>query len=330
MDIKGLETIIKEMRVQIETLDRKVLELLDKRMSLVETVGRVKVLLGLPVEDKGREEELLQKLCSEPTLCLVPEEIKGVFQVVFGLSVLKQIRLSSNGPKGPFRICVSLLPKDQEELERSLLLCEEKKVEMVELRLDRVQRPLYLSDGGRPGGLVLTNRRRAEGGFFEGEERDRIWVLKEYMRRFSPDYVDLEWLTPEGLKEDLMAEKGSTKIILSYHHLEGTPDPQALMELLWRMSQERADLYKVVTTAHRLEDSLKVLYFLAWARSEGFEVIGHAMGRWGKLSRILAPLFGAPFAYAALSWGKETAPGQMTPEELRLSWVLLGRWLADA
>lgn len=330
MDLKGLETIVKEMRAEIEALDRKVLELLDKRMSLVEALGKAKALLGMPVEDKGREEELVQKLCSEPTLCLAPEEIKGVFQVVFGLSVLKQMRLSANGPKGPFRICVSLLPRDQEELEESLIICEKKKVEMVELRLDGAEMPLYLNDGDRPIGLVLTNRRRAEGGFFKGEERDRVRILKEYMRRFSPDYVDLEWLTPESLKEDLISEKGSTKVILSYHDLEGTPDPQALMELLWRMSEEGADLYKVVTTAHRLEDSLKVLYFLAWARSEGFEVIGHAMGRWGKLSRILAPLFGVPFAYAALSRGKEAAPGQMTPEELRLSWVLLRRWLADA
>lgn len=330
MDVKGVESLIKEMRAEIEALDRKVLELLDKRMSLVEAVGRAKALLGLPVEDKGREGELLEKLCSKTTVCLGPEEIRGFFQTVFGLSVLKQMRLSPKGPKGPFRVCVSLLPKDQEELEEALVLCRKKKVEMVELRLDRAQMPLYLGDGRRPEGLVLTNRRRAEGGFFEGEEKDRIWILKEYMRRLSPDYVDLEWLTPEGLKEDLMAEKGDTKVILSYHHLEGTPDPQALMELLWRMSEDGADLYKVVTTAHRLDDSLKVLYFLVWAKSEGFEVIGHAMGRWGKLSRILAPLFGAPFAYAALSWGKEAAPGQMTPEELRLSWILLGRWLADA
>jgi len=330
MDVKGVEGLIKEMRAQIEALDRKVLELLDKRMSLVETVGKAKALLGLPIEDRRREEELLQKLCSAPTLCLDPEEIRGFFQVVFGLSVLKQMRFFHASPKGPFKVCVSLLPKDQEELEEALVLCEKKKVEMLELRLDRAKGSLCLGDGRRPEGLVLTNRRRAEGGFFKGEEKERIWLLKEYMRRLSPDYVDLEWLTPEGLKEDLIAEKGKAKVILSYHHLDGTPDPQVLMELLWRMSEDGADVYKVVTMAHKLEDSLKVLYFLMWARSEGFEVIGHAMGRWGKLSRILSPLFGAPFAYAALSWGKEAAPGQMTPEELRLSWTLLGRWLADA
>ena len=41
--------------------------------------------------------------------------------------------------------------------------------EAVELRIDRIQRPdLALLVGTREGALLVTNRRKEEGGFFEG------------------------------------------------------------------------------------------------------------------------------------------------------------------
>jgi 3-dehydroquinate dehydratase len=48
------------------------------------------------------------------------------------------------------------------------------------------------------------------------------------------------------------------------------------------------------------------------------------MGENGKVSRLLSPLFGAFFTFASLEQGNETAPGQMTIQDMRASYELLG------
>jgi 3-dehydroquinate dehydratase type I len=44
------------------------------------------------------------------------------------------------------------------------------------------------------------------------------------------------------------------------------------------------------------------------------------MGKEGKISRIISPLVGSYLTYAALTKGKETAPGQITVSELKKAW----------
>jgi 3-dehydroquinate dehydratase len=41
------------------------------------------------------------------------------------------------------------------------------------------------------------------------------------------------------------------------------------------------------------------------------------MGPKGRVSRIVAPVFGSAFSYASLRKGTETAPGQLTVSEMR-------------
>jgi 3-dehydroquinate dehydratase len=48
------------------------------------------------------------------------------------------------------------------------------------------------------------------------------------------------------------------------------------------------------------------------------------MGPLGKPSRLLAPLFGGFFTIASLERGGETAPGQMTIQELQNAYKALG------
>jgi 3-dehydroquinate dehydratase len=40
------------------------------------------------------------------------------------------------------------------------------------------------------------------------------------------------------------------------------------------------------------------------------------MGKEAQITRIAAPLLGAPFTYAALESGRETAPGQLDKDTL--------------
>jgi 3-dehydroquinate dehydratase len=48
------------------------------------------------------------------------------------------------------------------------------------------------------------------------------------------------------------------------------------------------------------------------------------MGENGKISRLLAPLFGAFFTFASLEKGSETASGQISISEMKSAYILLG------
>jgi len=310
------------IRERIEEIDRRILTLLDERMGLVERLADIKARRGLPLHDPEREEELLKSLFSLPLSNLSQGELREFYRLVFTQSVLRQLRKVSGKGHNPFPICASILSMDPEEASRIIKELEGR-VEMVELRIDALKGPMGEISASVP--LVLTNRRRGEGGFFGGDDGERIRQLEEGIRRLGPEYVDLEWLTPKTLKKRILGR--GVKVILSFHDLDGTPDPQQLLELLEEMARDRAEIYKIVTTARDPADSLKVLFFLREAKRRGFRVVAHAMRDHGRLSRLLSPFFGAPFVYASPWKGKEAASGQMTPEELREGWLLLWRWL---
>ena len=47
------------------------------------------------------------------------------------------------------------------------------------------------------------------------------------------------------------------------------------------------------------------------------------MGKKGRISRILSPLFGANFTYASIKEGLETASGQLSIEQFKRIYSLL-------
>lgn len=81
----GLEKI----REQIDEVDKELIKLFEKRMSLSEEVARVKISEGLPVLNKGREDEIIRKL----TEGLSDEDTKAVtalYQKIFEISRERQ------------------------------------------------------------------------------------------------------------------------------------------------------------------------------------------------------------------------------------------------
>lgn len=117
---------------------------------------------------------------------------------------------------------------------------------------------------------------------------------------FSPDYLDL----PFGVEVDLPLPR-----ICSYHDEEKTPD---LWPLYQQMQSCRADYYKIATKANSGSDALRMLEFVKRSHA-----IGLCMGEKGAFTRILAPVFGAPWTYAPLCDSQRTAPGQLLLEELK-------------
>lgn len=217
-------------------------------------------------------------------------------------------------------ICISVVPATNEEalslLGRALPLAE-----LVELRIDRIEAaalPMLLHAGRER--IVVTNRRRDEGGFFASCETRRLERLHEAVE-LGARFVDIEARTGSRavgrLADAVRSHGGRTRLIVSHHDLAGTPSARTLAARVKACRALGADVVKIVTLANRAEDNLRVLEILPQAREMGQDIVAFCMGEMGRLSRVAAPLLGSCWSYASLEKGAASAPGQLTVAEMR-------------
>ena len=81
---------ILELRQQIDDLDEDIIRLLKKRMGISKEVGRLKEKLDIPVEDKSRENEIIDRLTQQAGRNLSEEQLIRIFTAVFKSS--KQVQ----------------------------------------------------------------------------------------------------------------------------------------------------------------------------------------------------------------------------------------------
>jgi len=81
---------ILELRQQIDDLDEEIIQLLKKRMGISKGVGKLKEKLDIPVEDKNRENEIIDRLTKQAGINLSEEQLIRIFTAVFKSS--KQVQ----------------------------------------------------------------------------------------------------------------------------------------------------------------------------------------------------------------------------------------------
>lgn len=217
-------------------------------------------------------------------------------------------------------ICISIVPGTNEEA-LALLGRALPAADLVELRIDRIEKPdlpMLLYTGKKR--ILVTNRRRDEGGFFASCENRRMELLREAVA-LGARFVDIEARTGSAavgrLGRAIRAKGGKTRLIVSHHDLSGTPSRQTLMKRYKDCRLLGADIVKIVTLANTVEDNLRVLEIIPQAQRMGQDVVAFCMGEKGRLSRVAAPLLGSCIHYASLEEGAESAPGQMTADRMR-------------
>lgn len=170
--------------------------------------------------------------------------------------------------------------------------------------------------------LIATNRPINYGGAFSGNQSERLKMLFIAAEK-GFEYVDIE-LSALGLKNFVKELRQlGVKPIISFHDFHKTPDKSKMQKILKSQIENGAEICKIVTTAKKFEDNLTLLDFLNEA-SKNVKVICFAMGGLGKISRLLSPFFGGFFTIASLEKERETAPGQMTIQELKTVYQTLG------
>ena len=215
------------------------------------------------------------------------------------------------------RICASILPKTIPEALRLIEKAEEAHADFIEVRLDCLENPRGLADlvahGKAPKiATDMSSRTVTE---------QRQILLNAAKKGF--EYVDVELANPE--LTDILKELKAigAKPIVSFHDFTKTLSTSELNSILEREIASGASVCKIVTTAKRIEDNLAVLNFTSTASAQA-KLVCFCMGELGRVSRLLSPLFGGFFTFASLELGSETAAGQMTIQEMRAAYELLG------
>jgi 3-dehydroquinate dehydratase/shikimate dehydrogenase len=216
------------------------------------------------------------------------------------------------------RICIALgLPNVQTLLEHARREAEAGET-FLEFRLDFLDHPCRGAEAIRGFleefpelFLVATCRRHQNHGKFNGSIEEQLAVLDVAVRH-GAQAIDIEIETAEAAQERLSQFRGRVQVVVSYHNFEATP---AMDSILSRVMKVSADVYKVVTTARKPSDNLRVLAVAKALPKSRMVVL--AMGELGFPTRVLSPVFGAAYTYAAPQQVEGTAAGQVSARYLR-------------
>jgi 3-dehydroquinate dehydratase/shikimate dehydrogenase len=216
------------------------------------------------------------------------------------------------------RICIALGLPDVPTLLDHARREAEAGESFLEFRLD------YLNDPAKgaeaigcflehfPDCLVLaTCRRHQNHGKFNGSIDEQLAIL-DLAVRSGAHAIDVEIETAEIAQDRLSQFRGRTEVIVSYHNFEATPPMDTIVG---RMLKTQADAYKIVTTARKPSDNVRVL--AAAKALPKHKLIVLAMGELGFPTRVLSPVFGGLFSYAAPIFAQGTAAGQVSARQLR-------------
>jgi chorismate mutase len=95
--------ILAESRVQIDSIDQRLVDLLNQRTRIVEEIGRAKQVAGLPIYEPKREEDVYRNILAHNTGPLTPDALQRIYErLIDEMRSLQHMRLASS-PTDPGR-----------------------------------------------------------------------------------------------------------------------------------------------------------------------------------------------------------------------------------
>jgi 3-dehydroquinate dehydratase/shikimate dehydrogenase len=222
-------------------------------------------------------------------------------------------------PQRP-RICVSVCEQSASDLrqavERAAQLADliELRLDCLEVRgLDEAVHSLNELAASISKPFIITLRPAEQGGRREIDHINRIIFWLDRLSMGGMELYDIEF----DMALLLMEKQGLdwTRIICSHHDFSGKHVD--LERIYQEMKRTPARIFKIVVRAGDATDCIPIFQLLERARSEGRELICHAMGEAGVATRILGMSRGTFLSYAALEEERASAPGQLTMKALR-------------
>ncbi len=213
------------------------------------------------------------------------------------------------------KVCLSVIVEPQANLEWLIDRISDKKPDIVEFRLDKLENAKEIE--------MIAQKKK-----FPSIATDKSSCYAHQLEKLSLaaaagfEFIDIDIENPQAMAMVQEVKSHQASVIASFHDRKATPSHNKLSRVLELEKQAGGDVCKIVTTATHPRDNLTILEFLSKKPPES-RVVSFAMGSHGVPSRILSPLFGSEFSYAAIDQHSLTAPGQLTIDNLRIVWQLL-------
>jgi chorismate mutase len=93
--------ILAESRVEIDSIDQRLVDLLNQRTRIVEEIGRAKQVAGLPIYEPKREEDVYRNILAHNTGPLTPDALQRIYErLIDEMRSLQHMRLAGKDGGG--------------------------------------------------------------------------------------------------------------------------------------------------------------------------------------------------------------------------------------
>lgn len=205
-------------------------------------------------------------------------------------------------------ICISVTPTSR-QLAKVDILNAARQCDIVEVCLDHLVKEPDVKDllDGAKKPILISCRRREDGGEFEGTEEERLLLLRQAILA-GPAYIELDIDTAHKIPRF-----GKVQRVVSHTSLN-RPLGADIEEIFDQAVAAKADVIKFTWPTQTLESAWPLL--AAVSQKRALPVVGLGLGRCGLTFSLLGRKYGSPWIYAALEKGMEAFPGQPTVGDL--------------
>lgn len=217
-------------------------------------------------------------------------------------------------------VCTSIITETFEQIVEQL-----SKAQMAEIRLDQCR--IGENELNRIGNLTHEQAIEWIATFRSQDGKGRSWTDAERMKALQQaidsgaNYVDIEIESAVSYRKKLTAyaKTRGCQVIISYHNFENTPSAKVLLNLIEDALNMEADLVKLISTSLSEADNAVILSLYHQKMIPANRLIAFGMSAVGSPTRWQCLQKGAPFTYASVAKGYESAPGQLSAQSIALA-----------
>ncbi len=225
------------------------------------------------------------------------------------------------------KICVPIVAKDIDEIRNQAVKIADSSADLVEFRIDFLDKSRNIEN--ILNGLkvikditnkcvIVTFRTGFEGGNEEISRDEYEKLIIDILENGNVDIIDVEMFTGDEAVERIVnaAHSRNTKVIMSNHDFQKTPDSEEIIKRLEKMESLRADIAKIAVMPKDKSDVDRLIYATVTSDKRlAIPVVTMSMGEDGKISRLIGEISGSTITFGTV--GKASAPGQVESGELK-------------
>lgn len=173
--------------------------------------------------------------------------------------------------------------------------------------------------------ILYTVRSVSQGGQWPDKDVEGMVTLLKDGLEWGVEYLDVEIGLPRNKIDEILAQKGNTLIVASWHDCKGTVTWSSdAMEAQYKLAASISpDVIKLIGTAKSMKDNFECSEFAErhTAKAEDLPLISMNMGAQGQLSRVLNNYL-TPVTHKLLP--VKAAPGQLDARDILLARNVIG------